>query len=198
MSSNTVAPPSDETRPPDPQQPLNPSAEFHRDGSNGSSSGSTLQNSVVPDDGGAHQDSCRSPDDSDVMQKGSPFFGVRHSSQWTPGVVDPFDYEQKYGEDKPYEEMGESGRMWKTYLSESAKVDADKVMSWTDALDVLLVFAGLFSAVVSTFVAQTFQTLQIDNGEVTAYLVFELVHLQRAVMDGLTPMPSLIPISLQI
>ncbi|KAF9009213.1 hypothetical protein BDZ89DRAFT_996649, partial [Hymenopellis radicata] len=120
------------------------------------------------------------------MQKGSPFFGVRHSSQWTPGVVDPFDYEQKYGEDKPYEEMGESGRMWKTYLSESAKVDADKVMSWTDALDVLLVFAGLFSAVVSTFVAQTFQTLQIDNGEVTAYLVFELVHLQRAAMDGLT------------
>ncbi len=57
-------------------------------------------------------------------------------------VVDPFDYEQKYGEDKPYEEMGETGRMWKTYLSESAKVDADKVMSWTDALDVLLVFVS--------------------------------------------------------
>ncbi|KAF9025420.1 hypothetical protein BDZ89DRAFT_910641, partial [Hymenopellis radicata] len=95
------------------------------------------------------------------------------------------DYVHKYGEDAPHEEMGEKGRMWKTYLAESAKVDADKVANWTDALDVLLVFAGLFSAVVSTFVSQTFQTLQIDNSEVTSYLIFELVHLQRASMDGL-------------
>ncbi|KAF8896950.1 hypothetical protein CPB85DRAFT_1479328 [Mucidula mucida] len=98
---------------------------------------------------------------------------------------DPFDYEHKYSEDAPHEEMGEKGRMWKTYPAESAKVDADKVANWTDALDVLLVFAGLFSAVVSTFVSQTFQTLQIDNHEVTSYLIFELVHLQRASMDGL-------------
>ncbi|KAF8889962.1 hypothetical protein CPB85DRAFT_1203139, partial [Mucidula mucida] len=94
------------------------------------------------------------------------------------------DYEHQYDEDQPYQEMGETARMWKTYLAESAKVDADKVANWTDALDVLLVFAGLFSAVVSTFVWQTFQTLQIDNSEVTSYLVFEMVHLQRASMDG--------------
>ncbi len=53
---------------------------------------------------------------------------------------DPFDYEHKCSEDAPHEEMGEKGRMWKTYLAESAKVDADKVANWTDALDVLLVF----------------------------------------------------------
>lgn len=38
--------------------------------------------------------------------------------------------------------MGETARMWKTYLAESAKVDADKVANWTDALDVLLVFVS--------------------------------------------------------
>ncbi|KAF8903815.1 hypothetical protein CPB85DRAFT_1226199, partial [Mucidula mucida] len=135
-------------------------------------------------------------------QSRGPFFGVRHSKLHLHNrrllfsssraislklflAQDPFDYENNFNEDQPHQEMGERARMWRTYLAESAKVDADKVANWTDALDVLLVFAGLFSGVVSTFVTQTFQTLQIDNSEVTSYLVFELVHLQRASMDGL-------------
>ncbi|KAF9025417.1 hypothetical protein BDZ89DRAFT_902932, partial [Hymenopellis radicata] len=95
------------------------------------------------------------------------------------------DHECKFDEDQPYHEVGENARIWKTYLAESAKFNADKVASWTDALDVSLIFAGLFSGVVSTFVSQTFQTLQIDNTEVTSNLIFELVRLQRASMDGL-------------
>ncbi|KAF8906413.1 hypothetical protein CPB85DRAFT_1172824, partial [Mucidula mucida] len=52
---------------------------------------------------------------------------------------------------------------------------------WTDALDVLLVFAGLFSAVVSTFICQTFQTLQVDPNEVTSSLILELLSVQRTI-----------------
>lgn len=58
------------------------------------------------------------------------------------------------------------------------------VEGWKDGLDVLLVFAGLFSAVVTTFVVQTSQSLQVDSSNVVASLLFELVNVQRAVANG--------------
>ncbi|KAF8872854.1 hypothetical protein CPB85DRAFT_1190669, partial [Mucidula mucida] len=71
-------------------------------------------------------------------------------------------------------------RLWKAFLEESAKVDADKVADWMDALDVLLVFAGLFSAVVSTFMTQTFQNLEVNPNDVAVSLLYELCNLVRA------------------
>ncbi len=94
-------------------------------------------------------------------------------------------------------------RVWKTFLEEYAKFDSERVEDWRDALDVLLVFvsrpytfwnslenrsclqAGLFSAVVSTFVTQTSPNLQVDYNQVTAYIVYDMLRLQRAMMDGL-------------
>ncbi|KAF8916386.1 hypothetical protein CPB85DRAFT_1193159, partial [Mucidula mucida] len=87
----------------------------------------------------------------------------------------------KYPDDEPYKEMDENSRFWKTCVDEGMKVDAGKVIDWTDALDVLLVFAGLFSAVVSTFACQTFQTLQVDPADVMSSLIFELLAVVRAI-----------------
>ncbi|KAK0231964.1 hypothetical protein EDD85DRAFT_970102 [Armillaria nabsnona] len=81
---------------------------------------------------------------------------------------DPFNYEEKFPDDKEYEELGPLARVWRTYLEEY----------------VLLVFAGLFSAVVTTFVVQTSQSLQIDNSVVTASLLFKLINIQRAAGNG--------------
>ncbi|KAK0492233.1 hypothetical protein EDD18DRAFT_1357893 [Armillaria luteobubalina] len=97
---------------------------------------------------------------------------------------DPFDYEQKFPEDKRYEEMGPTARVWRTYLEECAPFDSEMVEGWRDGLDVLLVFAGLFSAVVTTFVAQTSQSLQVDYGQVTASLLIELINVQRSASNG--------------
>ncbi|KAK0189508.1 hypothetical protein F5146DRAFT_893051, partial [Armillaria mellea] len=94
------------------------------------------------------------------------------------------DYEQKFPEDKPCEELGPLARVWRTYLEECAGFDAGMLEGWRDGLDVLLVFAGLFSAVVTTFVVQTSQNLQVDYGQVTATLLFELIDVQRAAANG--------------
>ncbi|KAF9021189.1 hypothetical protein BDZ89DRAFT_897185, partial [Hymenopellis radicata] len=94
------------------------------------------------------------------------------------------NYEHKYAEDPPYQEMGPYARLWKAFLEESAKVDADKVADWTDALDVLLVFAGLFSAVVSTFLTQTFQKLEVDPNDIAVSLLYELCDLVRALNNN--------------
>ncbi|PBK99375.1 hypothetical protein ARMGADRAFT_875827, partial [Armillaria gallica] len=94
------------------------------------------------------------------------------------------DYEQKFPEDKRHEEMGPMARVWRTLLEECGPFDLEMAEGWRDALDVLLVFAGLFSAVVTTFVAQTSQSLQVNYGQVTVTLLIELIDVQRSAANG--------------
>ncbi|KAE9395397.1 hypothetical protein BT96DRAFT_997714 [Gymnopus androsaceus JB14] len=94
------------------------------------------------------------------------------------------DYEQRFPEDPMGEETGQNARVWRTYLAESADFDAMMVGEARDGLDAMLVFAGLFSAVVTSFLVQTSQNLQADFTETTAYLLYELIAVQRAAADG--------------
>ncbi|KAK0493146.1 hypothetical protein EDD18DRAFT_1045538, partial [Armillaria luteobubalina] len=94
------------------------------------------------------------------------------------------NYEDKYPEDKIYEETAPNARVYRTYVDESKKRDDKMVEESKDSVDVLLVFAGLFSAVVTTFVAQTSQSLQADYAQVSASLLFEVVLIQRAITNG--------------
>ncbi|KAK0215297.1 hypothetical protein EDD85DRAFT_742163, partial [Armillaria nabsnona] len=94
------------------------------------------------------------------------------------------NYEDKYPEDNIYEETAPNARVWRTYLDESTNHDVRMVRESRDSVDVLLVFAGLFSAVVTTFVSQTSQSLQADYAQVSASLLFEMVLIQRAIANG--------------
>ncbi|KAK0237121.1 hypothetical protein EDD85DRAFT_1007874, partial [Armillaria nabsnona] len=136
------------------------------------------------------------PDNDQSDVENSTYYSSRKRRKSTRGLMgmktheylikgnDPFDYEQKFPDDKRYEELGPAARVWRTYLEECAAFDVEMVEGWRDGLDVLLVFAGLFSAVVTTFVAQTSQSLQVNYGQVTASLLFELIDVQRAAGNG--------------
>ncbi|PVF95819.1 hypothetical protein CPB86DRAFT_816861 [Serendipita vermifera] len=91
----------------------------------------------------------------------------------------PDDYEAKYPADEFGEESGPNARFWRVYLDEAEMFDMEMTEGWKDTIDVLLVFAGLFSAVVTTFVAQTSQSLEADYAKISASLLTELVGLQR-------------------
>ncbi|PBK86589.1 hypothetical protein ARMGADRAFT_1047827 [Armillaria gallica] len=97
-----------------------------------------------------------------------------------------FNYEDKYPEDPIYHETAPNARVWRTYADESVNFDANMVEDSRDNVDVLLVFAGLFSAVVSTFVTQASQSLSADYTQMSASFLFELVAIQRAVASGAT------------
>ncbi|KAK0483863.1 hypothetical protein IW261DRAFT_985256 [Armillaria novae-zelandiae] len=117
--------------------------------------------------------------------KSSKRFGLRGSAPYqTPKGNDPSNYEEKYPEDAPCEEMSPNARVFRTYLDERAIYDANMVEEARDRVDVLLVFAGLFSAVVTTFVAQTSHSLQADYTEMSANLLFEMINIQRAIASG--------------
>ncbi|PBK86903.1 hypothetical protein ARMGADRAFT_870595, partial [Armillaria gallica] len=103
------------------------------------------------------------------------------------------DYEDGFPEDPLYAETAPSARVWMIHQAESAIHDANMVEEFRDNVDVLLVFAGLFSAVVTTFVVQTSQNLQANYTQVSTSLLFELVLVQRAIANG--PPVNTIPVS---
>ncbi|KAJ3886719.1 hypothetical protein GG344DRAFT_56946, partial [Lentinula edodes] len=101
------------------------------------------------------------------------------------------DYEQKYPEDPVFEEMGPIARVWRMYLAESSMFEI-----WPERLGMdwlcCAMQAGLFSAVVTTFVVQTSQSLQpeVDYTQVSASLLSELVFLLRAAASS-SPLNSI-------
>ncbi|KAK0451102.1 hypothetical protein EV421DRAFT_1212204 [Armillaria borealis] len=117
--------------------------------------------------------------------KASKRFGLKGSAPYrSPKDNDPFNYEEKYPEDAYCEEMGQNARVFRTYLDERRIYDANMIEEARDGVDVLLVFAGLFSAVVTTFLVQTSQSLQADYAEMSANLLFEMINIQRAAASG--------------
>ncbi|KAL1751543.1 hypothetical protein FB107DRAFT_293821 [Schizophyllum commune] len=135
-------------------------------------------------------------------QTGPPH--VQAASSKAPGIggnqplYTPFtgdvDYEHKYPQDAYGEELSATARVWSVYNDEAHVIDAQMIRSFNSTLDVLLVFAGLFSAVVTTFVAQSSQALSPDYAQITASLVYELVLMQRAADSG-SGEPSKVPVS---
>ncbi|KAG6861142.1 hypothetical protein C0995_003410 [Termitomyces sp. Mi166 len=91
-----------------------------------------------------------------------------------------YDYTKIYSPDKEGDELKENARVWNVYLDEAENYDADMIQGFRNIMNGLLVFASLFSAIVTTFVAQTSQALQPDDGQIAISLLFEINQLLRA------------------
>ncbi|PBK88545.1 hypothetical protein ARMGADRAFT_937256, partial [Armillaria gallica] len=87
----------------------------------------------------------------------------------------PRDYKARYPLDPYGQEMSKNARIWSIYLDEAADFDANMLAEWRDTIDVLLVFAGLFSAVLTTFVVQTSQNMQPNYNQASTSLLFEIL-----------------------
>ncbi|KAK0201298.1 hypothetical protein DFS33DRAFT_1265990, partial [Desarmillaria ectypa] len=89
------------------------------------------------------------------------------------------DYTARYSKDRIGEELSPHGRFWRTYLDEACISDGGMLDEYHTTIDVLLVFAALFSAVVTAFVIQASQNMQPDYSMISTCLLVELVNLQR-------------------
>ncbi|KAI5887731.1 uncharacterized protein SCHCODRAFT_02692381 [Schizophyllum commune H4-8] len=78
------------------------------------------------------------------------------------------------------DEAGPNAHVWRVYLDESVRLDEDMLQGYRESLDVHIIFAALFSAVVTAFVVQATQSLQPNYGRITSTLLLELIALQRA------------------
>ncbi|KAF9029723.1 hypothetical protein BDZ89DRAFT_1065206 [Hymenopellis radicata] len=118
------------------------------------------------------------------VSAGQPFFGVM--KQGANHYQRPFndDYEARFPEDPYGEETAPNARVWRTLIEEAAAFDAVFVGQARDGLDVMLVFAGLFSAVVTSFLVQVSQSLQADYTAMSAILLYDLVAIQLSIAEG--------------
>ncbi|PBK80356.1 hypothetical protein ARMGADRAFT_949677, partial [Armillaria gallica] len=89
-----------------------------------------------------------------------------------------------YPPSPPFEEAGPTSSVWRAYLDESLIDDTDILEKQRGEVNILLVFAGLFSAVVSTFITQSWDSLQPDYQEMSAVLLFDQINIQRALANG--------------
>ncbi|KAF5347464.1 hypothetical protein D9757_013824 [Collybiopsis confluens] len=117
-----------------------------------------------------------------------PLHGYRAKHPSHFGRGDRYDYEHVYEDDAMYEELKPHARAWKVYNDEMDNLEIDWVEDWKDGLDALLVLGALFSAVLTTFVVETYKKLDSDWGKISAALLAESVALQRAAMNGASAM----------
>ncbi|KAF9062529.1 hypothetical protein BDP27DRAFT_1233487, partial [Rhodocollybia butyracea] len=73
-----------------------------------------------------------------------------------------YDYRLKYPEDERYHELDAEARVWWVYVDEATAFDNDVIKEMGASLDILLVFAGLFSTVLTTFAVETSKSLSRD------------------------------------
>ncbi|TDL27817.1 hypothetical protein BD410DRAFT_835110 [Rickenella mellea] len=73
---------------------------------------------------------------------------------------------------KSFEERG--SKIWLPYLELAEKYDKDLVHNWRDDMDSLLIFAALFSASVTAFVIESYNSLVQDPGEVTISVLLQI------------------------
>ncbi|KAJ3880281.1 hypothetical protein F5051DRAFT_482140, partial [Lentinula edodes] len=105
--------------------------------------------------------------------------GISSSHSPNPGGR-TFNYEEKYADEPLGEELKENSRVFKVYLDEAESFDDDMMRGFRETIDSLLVFAALFSGVVTSFVIATIPALQPDYSQITAVLLVEQVQILRA------------------
>ncbi|CUA72693.1 UPF0182 protein [Rhizoctonia solani] len=115
------------------------------------------------------------------------------------GARGPF-YQQsthdKLASDQYGEELNHNASIWRMYAEEAKEQDAESVREKNENLNNLLLFATLFSAIVTAFIIESTSLLQQDSFEVSTQLLLALLQSQRRIETGmpdLTPFPIEIP-----
>ncbi|KAK0486764.1 hypothetical protein EDD18DRAFT_1082709, partial [Armillaria luteobubalina] len=89
-----------------------------------------------------------------------------------------------YAPSLPFQEAAPTSSVWHTYLDESWDYDTNMVVEQRGEVNVLLVFAGLFSAIVSSFITTLLTQLQPDYQKMSALLLFDQVNIQLTLANG--------------
>ncbi|KAF9005445.1 hypothetical protein BDQ17DRAFT_348920 [Cyathus striatus] len=76
-------------------------------------------------------------------------------------------------------DIKENTELWKIYMSEGQEWDRNQINNWNANMDVILIFAGLFSAILTAFLIEFYRNLSPDSGEIAALALLEVVQLLK-------------------
>ncbi|KAG8737887.1 hypothetical protein FRC10_007558 [Ceratobasidium sp. 414] len=91
---------------------------------------------------------------------------------------------ERLAADKPGEELAPDAGIWQLYVEEANEHDNELVKEKNNNLDMMLLFAGLFSAVLTAFIIESKNLLQQDSGDLTATLLLAIAQSQHRIERG--------------
>uniref|UniRef100_A0A0W0FFZ5 DUF6535 domain-containing protein n=1 Tax=Moniliophthora roreri TaxID=221103 RepID=A0A0W0FFZ5_MONRR len=103
---------------------------------------------------------------------------LRRVARHDPYIPDPYIMPIELTGNVDEEKKPTRTESWERMLKEVSRHDEDMVKGWRDDIDTLLVFAGLFSAVVTAFAIESYQWLDKDPADTTVILLTQLISLQ--------------------
>ncbi|KAG9077327.1 hypothetical protein FRC06_008979, partial [Ceratobasidium sp. 370] len=112
-----------------------------------------------------------------------------------PNFPFPLDFRrpeayERMAADKPGEEMAHDATIWKLYLEEAEEHDQELVRGRQASLDMLLLFAALFSAILTAFLIESKNLLQQDPADASAALLLLIAQSQHRIELGIQPPAS--------
>ncbi|CAK5263415.1 unnamed protein product [Mycena citricolor] len=99
---------------------------------------------------------------------------------------------RKAEEERIERERASGNKLWGVYISEAEKYDQGLIDGWHSDMDGLLIFAGLFSGVVTTLIIDSYKTLNPDSGSQTVALLTQISH-QLANLNNSTALTDALP-----
>ncbi|KAG9127795.1 hypothetical protein FRC07_009182 [Ceratobasidium sp. 392] len=100
----------------------------------------------------------------------------------------PYD---RLAADKPGEELAPEGAIWKMYVDEAKEHDSELVDGKNRNLDMMLLFAALFSAILTAFLIESKNLLQEDPADLSVTLLFAIAQSQQRMEQG---NPQILPL----
>ncbi|KAG9121745.1 hypothetical protein FRC07_002166, partial [Ceratobasidium sp. 392] len=104
-----------------------------------------------------------------------------HQSPSTAAGLKPYE---RIAAEKPGEELAPDAVIWEMYVEEAKEQDAELVGGKNGNLDQMLLFATLFSAILTAFIIESKDLLQQDSAELTVTLLLAIAQSQQRVEQG--------------
>ncbi|KAJ7657735.1 hypothetical protein DFH06DRAFT_990822 [Mycena polygramma] len=79
-----------------------------------------------------------------------------------------------------------AAKLWAVYVSEAEKYDKSLVETWKSDMEGLLIFAALFSAILTAFIIESYKSLTPDPSDLTVQLLGQISQQLAAVANGTT------------
>ncbi|CAE6423775.1 unnamed protein product, partial [Rhizoctonia solani] len=95
------------------------------------------------------------------------------------------DGPQEFDEDG--KELGPDAQVWKTYVREADQVDRELVEGWNNSMDVILIFAALFSAISTAFVIESYKNLKQDPADASSQTLLTISQTLMFIANGSQP-----------
>ncbi|KAF7324049.1 3'-5' exonuclease domain-containing protein [Mycena kentingensis (nom. inval.)] len=83
-----------------------------------------------------------------------------------------------------HDENAWASKMWAVYVAEAEKYDTALVDSWKSDMEALVIFAALFSAILTAFIIESYQDLSVTSGDTTVQLLTRISAQLEASANG--------------